>query len=50
MNQVQHLMSRAYDYVREVLGNEFDITEKKYAACMGKGEYPRFMTDEEVHE
>ena len=50
MNQVQHLMSRAYDYVREVLGNEFDITEKKYAACMGTGQYPRFMTEEEVKE
>ena len=50
MAQVQHMMSRAYDYVRDVLGNEFDITEKKYAACSGKGEYPRFMTDEEVKE
>ncbi len=50
VNQVQHLMSTAYSYVREVLGNEYDITEKKYAACMGTGQYPRFMTEEEVKE
>lgn len=50
MNQVQHLMSTAYSYVCEVLGNEYNITGKKYAACMGKGIYPRFMTDEEINE
>lgn len=48
MNQVQHMMTTAYTYVCQVLGNEFNITGKKYAACAGKGIYPRFMTDEEV--
>lgn len=50
MNQVQHLMSTAYNYVCQVLGNEYDVTEKRYAACMGKGIYPRFMTDEEIED
>ncbi len=50
MNQVQHVMSTAYTYVCDVLGNEYNITGKKYAACKGKGIYPRFMTDEEINE
>jgi len=50
MNQVQHAMERAYDYVCKVLGNEYNITERKYAACMGQGVYARFMTDEEIDE
>ena len=43
-------MSTAYTYVCDVLGNEYNITGKKYAACKGKGIYPRFMTDEEINE
>ncbi len=50
INQVQHVMSTAYTYVCDVLGNEYNITGKKYAACKGKGVYPRFMTDEEISE
>ena len=50
MNQVQHAMERAYDYVCKVLGNEYNITERKYAACMGQGVYARFMTDDEIAE
>ena len=50
MEQVQHLMSTAYGYVCSILGNEFDVTDKKYAACAGKGVYPRFMTDEEIED
>lgn len=50
MNQVHHAMERAYDYVCKVLGNEYNITERKYAACMGQGVYARFMTDEEIEE
>lgn len=41
-------MSTAYTYVRKALGDKYDITEKKYAACEGSGTYPRFMTNEEV--
>lgn len=48
ISNVNHLMSTAYTYVRKVLGNNYDITEKKYAACEGSGTYPRFMSDEEV--
>lgn len=43
-------MSTAYGYVCSVLGNEFNVTDKKYAACAGKGVYPRFMTDEEIED
>lgn len=50
MTQVQHMMSTAYTYVCKVLGNEYDITDRRYAACEGKGVYPRFMTDEEIKE
>ena len=48
IDNVNHLMSTAYTYVRKVLGENYNITEKKYAACEGAGVYPRFMTDEEV--
>lgn len=45
-----HLMSTAYSYVREVLKNKYIINGKKWAACSGKGVYPRFMTDDEIKE
>lgn len=48
IDNVNHLMSTAYTYVRKALGDKYDITEKKYATCEGPGTYPRFMTDEEV--
>lgn len=50
VDKVQHMMSTAYTYVCEALGNEYNITERKYAACERRGVYPRFMTDEEIKE
>jgi hypothetical protein len=47
VHELQHALETAKKYVAEVVKNEYDITDKKYAACYGSGNYARLMTNEE---
>ena len=50
VQELRHTMRTARSYVTQVLGSEYDITKKHYAACYGSGNYARLMTDEELQE